>query len=284
MYSVQGIDTSKWEGAIDWGKAFAHGASFAYLKASEYVADPLFASEWKKSKGILPRGAYHFIDWNWSELDQANLFIKTMNGDWGELPPVLDLEAPPLVGMPPALVRGKVWNFLQAIEKASGRIPMIYSGYSYWNQWGSTDAGWLKYPFWLAWYEPEWYVRLISRGTGAPKPWKNWTIWQNLAKADGLAFGCMSKEVDHNFFNGSLADFNKFVSGSPLPLPNPTPLPDNLYYASSAINVRESPDYSSRLLRVLPAGEQIHVIGSVTNGYIRIIEGGWVYSAYLKKA
>ena len=119
MIRAQGIDTSHWEGLVNCPKVFANGADFLYVKASQWSADPCFAGTWKNAKGILPRGAYHYLDWGWSELKQAELFVKTMNGDWGELPPCLDLEMNPKpFGLTAALVSGKAWNFLTYVEKA----------------------------------------------------------------------------------------------------------------------------------------------------------------------
>ena len=125
------IDTSHWSGPVDWNKAFSSGAAGMYTKASQLANDDTFAPNWKNAKGLLPRGAFHYLDWEKSELVQAKLFTDTMGGDWGELPPSLDLEMDPTpFKLTPALVQGKVWNWLQAVEKTTGKVPMIYCGAS----------------------------------------------------------------------------------------------------------------------------------------------------------
>ena len=216
MTRIFGIDVSVWDGVVDFAKAKNSGASFVYIKASQQVADAKFAVNWKAAKGILPRGAYHYLDWRKSELDQANLFVSTMGGDWGELPPVLDLEMDPTnYGMNVAIVRGKIWNFLTAVEKSTGRIPMLYTGYYYWNQWGSKDAGWLHFPFWLAWYAAESIIKV-------PLPWTKWTFWQYTDRADGHLFGCQSAGVDLSYFNGTIDQLNQFA---PVPVVAPLECP-----------------------------------------------------------
>ena len=201
---AQGIDVSVWDGIVDFAKAKAAGASFAFIKASQQVADAKFTINWKNSKGILPRGAYHYLDWRMSEILQANLFCSLLAGDPGELPPVLDLEMNPAPsGVMPNIVQSRAMNFLAAVEKATGKIPMIYTGYYYWVQWGSQSAGWSHYPLWLPWYATENVIK-------SPPPWKNWTFWQYTDRADGEMFGCQSKGVDMSFFNGTVAELQAY--------------------------------------------------------------------------
>ncbi len=221
MIRARGIDVSHWDGLVNYPKMLANGASFLYAKASQWAADPRFAENWKNAKGILPRGAYHFLDWGWSEIKQAELFVKTMDGDWGELPPVLDLEMNPApYSLTAALISNKAWNFLKHVENTTGRIPMLYTGYYFWNSWGSNDIGWTHFPLWLAWYAPEWWVRV-------PKPWTKWTLWQDTDRADGLKFGCQSKGVDANWFNGTVAEMRAWLKiGQEAPIKPPIPVRD----------------------------------------------------------
>jgi GH25 family lysozyme M1 (1,4-beta-N-acetylmuramidase) len=113
-------------------------------------------------------------------------------------------------------------NFLSLVEKATGKIPMIYTGYYYWNSYGTKDAGWTHYPFWLAWYATEAYIHTKTGGTGAPLPWTNWSFWQYTDRADGEMFGCESASVDMNFFNGTIADLQSFCKIAPHPAICPT--------------------------------------------------------------
>jgi lysozyme len=207
------LDVSKWEGLVDWNKSVAAGASAMYCKASQWVADPRFADNWRNAKGVLPRGAYHYLDWGWSEIDQAKLFCGLLKNDPGELPPVLDLELDPAPYKLTAVqVSTKALNFLNYVEKELGRVPMLYTGYYYWNAWGSNNPIFARYPLWLPWYASEAYIKLRTGGTGAPKPWKNWTFWQYTANANGLLYGCQSKSVDGSWFNGTADELRTWIN------------------------------------------------------------------------
>jgi lysozyme len=184
----------------------AAGADFVFIKASQQVEDDQFKHSWKnaKSAGLL-RGAYHYLDWRMSELTQAALFTGLLVGDVGELPPVLDLEMNPApLNLTKGVIQGKVWNFLQAVEKATGRIPMIYSGFYYWLEWMNTNTIWARYPFWLAWYAKESIVKV-------PPPWPKWTFWQYTDKSVGLAFGGETGGMDLSYFNGTVDELRKFA-------------------------------------------------------------------------
>jgi len=207
-----GLDISVWQDDnatpqhVNFDKAVINGVDFVFIKASQRVADPDFIWNWKAAKNAgLLRGAYHYLDWRVSELEQAKLFVSLLAGDPGELPPVCDFEmrefAPSV-----DVMRGKLWNFLTYVERETKKIPAIYTGYYYWSEFGSTDNGWARYPLWLAWY------RIAENKLKIPAPWKKWTFWQYDDKGDGLKYGCESKQVDMNWFNGTVADMRTWLA------------------------------------------------------------------------
>lgn len=204
---AHGIDTSVWQETVNYDKAVLNGAQFVFLKASQLIADKYFAANWKAAKtaGLL-RGAYHYLDWNISEMTQAELFVRQLGNDVGELPPVVDFEMRPPVGMSYSLMRGRLWNFLQYVEAQTGKTPMIYTGYYYWREYGLPDVAWAKYPLWLAWYATESIVKV-------PLPWTKWAFWQYSDKGDGLAFGCKSLQVDVNWYNGTVEELKAAYGG-----------------------------------------------------------------------
>jgi lysozyme len=224
MDRALGIDVSVWDDdnstpqKVDFNKSVKNGASFVFIKASQRYADEDFIWNWKAAKdaGLL-RGAFHFLDWRMNEIDQAKLFVGLLGNDPGELPPILDLEMEPgPYGLSFSIVQGKVWNFMTYVEKALGRIPGIYTGYYYWVEKMNNNSAWARYPFWLAWWASESIIKV-------PPPWKSWTFWQYSGKGDGLAYGCESKEVDLNLFNGSLDDLKKYAGLSVPTIPQPVP-------------------------------------------------------------
>jgi lysozyme len=195
-----GCDISWWDQTVDFNRMKAAGASFCFIKASQRVQDKKFAVNWTNSKGILLRGAYHYLDLGVSELVQADIFVNALGGDWGELPLVLDLEQDPKAfGVSDRLLQGKVWNWLTRVKAQTGRTPMIYSGYYYWTEHMTDNVAWSQFPFWLAWYAYEPMIKV-------PKPWNEWTFWQYSEKGDAQKYGSSKGNVDLNYFNGTKSD------------------------------------------------------------------------------
>jgi lysozyme len=298
-----GCDISSWSGKTDFGKMKSAGMEFCWAKSCQIQKDAQFSNYWPamKQAGLL-RGAFAYLDWRSSELTQAKLFCDTIGGDIGELPPMLDLEMDPApFKLSPALVQGKVWNWLQAVEKATGRVPIIYAGASFWTQWMTPDKGWLKYPFWLAWYASEPYINFISLlkgySHGAPKPWKDWTIWQYTGNGNGPQYGTQALSLDMDWFNGDLAALQAWAN-APAPVPGPvTPpvisAPAPLYPAYKVVagqnpNVHVSPDGTSKVLGYILSGSAVS-IDTITGNYghfqpnAQYQSGGWVYMPYLIK-
>jgi lysozyme len=273
-----GIDVSFWNGTMDFNKARDAGATFVYMKASELYADSKFKTFWNAAKGILPRGAYHYLNWFGKELDQAVTFSNLLKDDSGELPPCLDLEDDPsLHNLTPREVQGKVWNFLTYVEKATGRIPMLYTGYYFWKQWGNTNKEWAKYPFWLPWYASESIVKV-------PLPWKKWTFWQYTSNGPGLVYGSQGKSMDMNYFNGTEEELKAYISGIPVP---PPPQPVYVIYTPKPgynLVVRSEASFLSKNIGIIMNGETFKVLNEEPkNGYIYAVDIGWVWKDYSQK-
>ncbi len=213
MATVPGIDVSYWDAGIDWPKVRATGQRFVFIKASESITykDPTFDDNWfgAKSAGLL-RGAYHFFRCNVDAKKQADYFIdyvKSFNDD-GELPPVLDLETPDGQRKEKIIPAAKTW--LDRVEAAFGRKPIIYSGQYFLQDYLSEAGGgppvWAKdYPLWLAQY-PNQYVD--GSQPFLPRGWFKWTFWQYSEK--GQVNG-INASVDLNLFNGTLEELYKFA-------------------------------------------------------------------------
>ena len=223
MATVPGIDVSYWDSGIDWPKVRATGQRFMFTKATEgdFYADPTFAANWSgaKAAGLL-RGAYHFFRANVDPKKQAKKYIDYVKKvkDDGELPPVLDLETHDGQRNDKIISRAKTW--LDEVEKAFGKKPIIYSG-QYFLQDHFSEAGggppkWAKdYPLWLAQY-PNSYVE--GQKPYLPRGWFNWTFWQYSEK--GRING-INASVDLNVFNGSLEELYKFAGARLVTEPTP---------------------------------------------------------------
>jgi len=84
------------------------------------------------------------------------------------------------------------WAFLDHIEKATGKIPIIYGSPAFLRELG-LPALFTRFPLWVAHYG-------VSQPL-IPTPWKTWTFWQcnENANVAGIANPC-----DADFFNGTL--------------------------------------------------------------------------------
>ena len=226
MATVPGIDVSYWDSGIDWPKVRATGQRFMFAKATEgdFYADPTFPTNWSgaKAAGLL-RGAYHFFRCNVDPKKQAKKFIDYVKktNDNGELPPVLDLESNDGQTKDKVISRAKTW--LDEVEKAFGRKPIIYSGQyflqDYFSEAGGGPPKWAKdYPLWLAQY-PNTYVD--GQQPYLPRGWFAWTIWQysEKGKVNGI-----NANVDMNVFNGTLEELYKFAKAEMTTPVDPEPV------------------------------------------------------------
>jgi lysozyme len=190
-YSVHGIDVSAYQGHIDWPEVARHNVRFAFIKASEggTMRDARFKRNWKEARaaGVM-RGAYHYYQPNRDAGIQADLFVRTVPLAPGDLPPVLDVEAPNFHDV--AELRKGVAQWLRLVEAHYGVKPILYSNHSFYRRHlaGHFD----DYPLWLAHYEVE----------KPAMPRSKWIIWQH---SDEAYVPGIRGVVDFNVFQGNYA-------------------------------------------------------------------------------
>lgn len=192
-YPVQGIDVSHHQARVDWQVIANQDIRFAFVKATEgaTLCDSLFCHNWDNMKlAGIKRGAYHFFRPMISSLEQADNFTRSVNIEFGDLPPVLDVEV--LDGVSKERLVNAVRTWLYYAEIRYGVKPIIYTNIKFYNK---ILAGHFNdYPMWIARYG----VREPTLACG-----RNWDFWQygNSGKLKGIA-----GNVDFNVFNGSQAD------------------------------------------------------------------------------
>jgi lysozyme len=200
-----GIDVSHNNGAISWKKVAAAGVAFAYAKATEGTrfSDPKFTFNWAgiKEAGLL-RGAYHFFHPAQPVEAQAARFIAAVGAlAPGDLPPMLDIEettpardewdSVPMAQRVPLAVQ-----WLQIVERALGRKPVVYLRSSFVLEKFGHPGALASYPLWVVHY------------TKAPDPvlppgWNTWTFWQY--SGSGAVAG-VTGHVDLDRFHGAQAN------------------------------------------------------------------------------
>jgi lysozyme len=197
---LNGIDVSKYQPSVSWPEVKQAGYVFAFARATygSSQVDAYFNSHWQgmKDAGVV-RGPYHFFVTADDATAQANLFVQTVgNLESGDLPPVLDVEAGSGTGS--NLVSG-VQTWLNIVEQQLGRVPIIYTGPSFWNEYLTGNFG--RYPLWVAEY-----------GVSSPKPvngWNTWTFWQY---SESGSVPSISGNVDLDYFKGSLSDLEALTN------------------------------------------------------------------------
>ena len=200
--TVSGIDVSSYQGTIDWARVAGSGRKFGIAKASEGTGytDPTFAGNWSgMAKNGMLRGAYHFFRASVDAVAQAQHFVSIV----GKLGPndftMLDLEVTD--GQSAATVASRALTWLKTVEQMTGKMPIVYTGPSFFQSTLGNPAGFVAYPLVIANYG--------VNCPDVPGSWKTWTMWQysSTGSVPGIA-----GNVDEDTFNGDLAALQKLVA------------------------------------------------------------------------
>lgn len=205
--SIAGMDVSSWQGNVDWDTAYADGARFAYVKATESTSyiNTYFAQQYNGAYGVgMIRGAYHFALPDVSTgAEQAEYFLDH-GGGWSAdgltLPGALDMEYNPYgascYGLSQSAMAEWIDDFVVTYYGQTGRYPTIYTSNSWWSScvgsaadFSSTDALWV--------------ARYASAVGDLPYPWSSYTFWQY--DDSGTFVG------DQDLFNGSQRQLQVFA-------------------------------------------------------------------------
>lgn len=196
-YEIHGIDVSKYQQRINWEQVKEMEVrgikiGFAFIKATEGITneDRQFDRNWKNiRKAGLPRGAYHFFLATKSGKLQAKNFISSVNIEPGDLPPVLDVEQ--TYGVKPALLRERVREWLEEVERHYKVKPILYTNVEFYRQYLTEFE---DYPLWVAHYLQK----------KKPRITRDWQFWQysETGKVNGIR-----GMVDFNVFNGDSTEF-----------------------------------------------------------------------------
>jgi len=191
---VIGIDVSEFQGKVDWEEVEIldekYPVQFVFIRATagNDRVDRQFNKNWEGAKeNKIMRGAYHYYRPNENSIEQADLFIKTVKLQKGDLPPVLDIEKLPKNQSLDSLKVGlKRW--LTKVEKHYQVRPIIYSGERYYSDFLKEEFS--EYLFWIANYN--FYREKIE---------DDWLFWQFTEKA---SLPGIKHRVDVNIYNGDL--------------------------------------------------------------------------------
>lgn len=244
--TVEGLDVSAYQHGVDFEKAYAKGARFAYIKATEgdtYTSARFTAQYTRAEAAGVIRGAFHFAKPNTSTaVAQAEYFVAALSSVGGgrvdgdtTLPPLLDLEYNPYAasdgtdscwGLTPKQMVLWVRAFTDTVTALTGRVPLIYTTTDWWTRCTGDSGDFPGTRLFLARYVPE-----VAQGAGdLPASWSSWTIWQHTStgtRYKGITTGKKgdTPASDEDLFAGTMADlralaretFDPAGLGSPVP-------------------------------------------------------------------
>jgi lysozyme len=200
---VHGIDVSSYQGAVAWPEVRAAGIAFAFARVSDGTTAPdaRFAENWRgmKSAGVV-RGAYQFFRASEDPVAQASLVVSMLEDagglEAGDLPVVMDIETAD--GASSATVRANMASWLDAVERATGAAPIVYTNAATSAVIGNAFGG---AALWVA----NWDAACPS----VPVGWSTWTFWQY--SSTGSVAG-VPTAVDLDEFDGTPGDLVALAS------------------------------------------------------------------------
>jgi len=203
-----GIDVSHFQQNISWTSVAAAGINYCFIKATEgdSLRDRRFPQHWEASAGAgILRGAYHLFRPSDPVTAQADFFLRAATElPPGDLPPVLDLENPPLWrGVPPADRASLAVEWLERVEQGLSATPMVYLCSAFAAEILGNSLLMARFPVWVAEYTS-------APTPSVPKPWTAWTFWQftNRGRVPGVA-----EPLDLSRFNGTIEQLRALQSG-----------------------------------------------------------------------
>jgi lysozyme len=196
--TLEGVDVSVYDGAVDWTQLKSSGRAFGIAKATEgsSLSDAEFATNWAamKSAGIV-RSAYHFFHCDSAPATQASSFLGVMGAlQPGDLPPSLDFEDTTTCTASTGVSMAVEW--LDAVASATGTLPILYTSVNVLSQFDGTQSFAGHAQLWVA-----------SRGVtcpALPMPFTAWSFWQYSLTGTAPGLPQSNGMADLDQFNGDM--------------------------------------------------------------------------------
>jgi len=266
-----GVDVSHWQGTTNWAKMYSKGVRFGIYKATDFTtktkvgfrdSQAFINYENTRANNII-NGGYHWLQPKVDPYVQADYYLNEYwNGHETDMAPVVDFEDANVNTWNDYLWRLQV--YLDEIEKATGRLAIVYTAPGFMASFDKTKLGFLsKHPLWLAHYIQRAYPTV-------PYPWDKYFMWQYSYKADypyyihgsvvanGKDYGVQSSYLDMNWYPGTLEQLRKEI-GMDVSIPQPPidpepvdptePIDDckkiKFEVLTDSLNIRSEPKVSS---------------------------------------
>ena len=191
-------DISFWQDRADFERLKTLSQGVILRAGQGSWRDSKFATFRKDAKAAgIPFGNYFYYDNSYQPKRQAEKWAEVIDGDEGILGCWLDLEDT----TPGEYGEYKDWwdciAYFKQIKPEA--VVGIYTRAEYFNSRAPANHAFRNLPLWIAHYKTD--------KPALPKGWDTWLFWQYSAEGDGVAHGVGSKEIDMNYFNGTVEDF-----------------------------------------------------------------------------
>jgi lysozyme len=198
--NVKVIDVSHHNGNIDWKKVAADGVKGAYIKLTEgttYLDDQSYKNYLGAKNAGIRVGFYCFAHCTNDPKKEVDFFLKKLGKMKADLPHCLDLET--AKGLSKAQVSAFGLEWLNYMERKTGIIPILYTGYQFAETYFTAALG--KYPLWVARYSGSNRTGGM-KNPGTSKIWSKWSMFQytDSGKVNGIGGNVDINEMDLAFF------------------------------------------------------------------------------------
>lgn len=210
--TVPGLDVSRYQGPVNWKKAWDLGYRFVFVKATDGKTgvDPMYVKhrDQAKAAGFIV-GAYHYFRFDESVATQIEMFLKTTGG-WpeGELPPVVDVEWDKFSSKygPGKTMDTEAADLVMAYITLLGltirSYPIVYTN-AYFFSPGRRAETFKLCKLWV----PNYSAKSIEQ-VKIPIPWEKATFWQN---SESFSLDGVDK-IDTNIFLGSIEELRALTN------------------------------------------------------------------------
>jgi lysozyme len=236
--TIPGCDLAWVNDKVDYAAMKVSGIRFACIKIGQGLRPVDVMYKTHRNGCIaqdIPHGVYWFADYTLTGLTNATQLIKLSESDYGQCPPVLDLEFFDGFGPRPDgyhMLKFAL-DFFDAFEQRAGIIAMFYSNRDVINQMmaaatADQKALLLRHQLWIA------------SDTKKPiySPWPKFTLNQwELDVVVPWAHG----SVDLDEFNGNEADFQAWIGATPVTVPAPLTVEQRLSAVEAQIEAHWGP-------------------------------------------
>jgi GH25 family lysozyme M1 (1,4-beta-N-acetylmuramidase) len=208
---IQGMDVSAWQPDADFRSAYAKGARFAYIKASEgttYTSSSYQEQYFEAAQAGMVRGGYAYAQPSQASGRATADHFFASGGGWSDdgktLPPLLDIEYGSAAqgtcyGLSWAQMRTWIRSFSDRVYERVHRYPAIYTTTDWWKQCTNNSRVFTQNPLFVAIYP----VKDFTSPGELGHSWTKWKFWQ--WRAEGTFPG------DQDVYESSMSNLRLFA-------------------------------------------------------------------------